>query len=70
MSLKVTETSSPSSSVVSNVETTAPSTALPSSSVKSFELVMLIVGVSFTGVTLGSSVTLSPSAVPSFTVRV
>ena len=70
VSLIVTVTVSPSSSLVVNSETTAPGTTFAASSVKSFELVISIVGRSLTGVTLGSSDTDSPSAVPSFGVKV
>ena len=57
MSFKITVTSSPSSSEVSNVATTAPSTALPSSSVKSVVLVNVKIGASFVVVILGSWLT-------------
>ena len=70
MSLNVTVTSSPSSSEVSNVDTTAPGTTLASSSIKSFELVIVITGASLAGVTLGSSDAGKPSTVPSFGVKV
>ena len=52
------------------VETSAPSTALPSSSVKSLVFVTVNTGASFAAVTPGATDTASPSIVPSLGVSV
>ena len=56
--------------MVSNVATTAPSTALPSSSVKSLVFVIVNTGASFAVVTPGATETASPSVVPSLGISV